>query len=174
MTSNDPKDSFRLVVEQHSRKIFQLAYRMVGNEYDAEEVVQETFLKAYRGFDRYQGHAAVSTWLFRIASNCAIDHLRRQKKAPSETVTIDPDATAHPAQSGRQEKVLIQGQFQQHMDVLMACLTPKERTSFVLRHFQEHTIAEISETLKIQPNAVKQAIFRAVRKLRSALQKEPA
>ena len=62
------RDAFRTLVESHSRGVFRLAFRMTGNEQDAEDVVQETFLRAYRQLDKFQAKASFSTWLFRIAA----------------------------------------------------------------------------------------------------------
>ena len=73
-------DAFRLLVEQHSRSIFRLAFRMTGNEQDAEDVVQETFLRAYKQLDRYEARSSFSTWLFRIASNYSLDLIRMRKR----------------------------------------------------------------------------------------------
>ena len=62
-------DAFRTLVERHSRNVFRLAFRMTGNENDAEDIVQETFLKAYRQLHRYESRSSFGTWLFRIAAN---------------------------------------------------------------------------------------------------------
>src|SRR4030095_1673080 len=80
--SNAPEsdaDSFRGLVEEHSPMVFRLAYRMTGNEEDAEDVVQEAFLKAHRSFDRFDARSSFGTWIYRIATNCAIDVIRRRK-----------------------------------------------------------------------------------------------
>src|SRR5260370_39871179 len=69
-------DAFRLLVERHSKTICRVAYRMTGNEHDADDVVQETFLRAYRTLDRFEERANFSTWLHRIAVNCSLDLLR--------------------------------------------------------------------------------------------------
>src|SRR5512140_1859550 len=74
------RDAFRALVERHSRSVFRLAYRMTGNEQDAEEVVQETFLRAYRSLDTFEERAQFSTWLHRIAVNCALDLLRSRQR----------------------------------------------------------------------------------------------
>src|SRR2546428_2315880 len=73
-------DAFRALVERHSRSIFRLAYRMTGNEHDAEDVVQETFLRAYRRLNRFQSRSDFGTWLYRIAVNCALDLMRGRRK----------------------------------------------------------------------------------------------
>ena len=66
------KDGFRVLVERYSHSLFRLAFRMTGNEPDAEDVVQESFLRAWRHLPNYDGRASFSTWVFRIATNCAL------------------------------------------------------------------------------------------------------
>src|ERR1700759_3414966 len=80
-------DAFRLLVEQHSRSIFRLAFRMTGNEQDAEDVVQETFLRAYKQLDRYEARSSFSTWLFRIASNYSLDLIRSRQRHRKHTAS---------------------------------------------------------------------------------------
>src|SRR4051795_3645728 len=72
-------DAFRLLVERHSRKVFRLAFRLTGNETDAEDVVQETFLRVYRNLNQFDEKAVFTSWLYRIASNYAVDLLRTRK-----------------------------------------------------------------------------------------------
>src|SRR5919112_1366301 len=69
-------EAFRALVERHSRAVFRLAHRMTGNASDAEDVVQDTFLKAYRQLSRFESRANFGTWLHRIAVNCSIDLIR--------------------------------------------------------------------------------------------------
>ena len=73
-------DAFRVLVERHSRNVFRLAFRMTGNEQDAEDVVQETFLRAYRQLSKYESRSSFATWLFRIASNYSLDLIRGRKR----------------------------------------------------------------------------------------------
>src|SRR5438046_5732731 len=74
-------DAFRALVERHSRSVFRLAFRMTGNEQDAEDVVQESFLRAYRQLGRFESRANFGTWLYRIVANCSVDLMRaRQAK----------------------------------------------------------------------------------------------
>src|SRR6476646_155912 len=69
-------EAFRALVERHSRRVFQLAFRITGNEQDAEDVVQESFLRAYRQLGRFEARANFGTWLYRIVANCAVDMMR--------------------------------------------------------------------------------------------------
>src|ERR1700761_7972903 len=85
--------AFRVLVERHSRALFGLAYRMTGNEHDAEDLVQETFLRAYKQISRFDARAAFSTWLYRICANCSLD-LIRAKKSRREQQPLDVDEKA--------------------------------------------------------------------------------
>src|SRR5690606_20803692 len=81
------QEAFRVLVDKHSRTLFRLAYRMTGTAEDAEDVVQETFIRAYRQLSRFEARANVSTWLYRIAFNCSVDFLRSRPRR--ETATED-------------------------------------------------------------------------------------
>src|SRR5580704_8212130 len=78
-------EAFRALVEQHSRSVFRLAFRMTGNQQDAEDVVQESFLRAYRQIGRFESRANFGTWLYRIVANCSVD-LMRAKQARHDQV----------------------------------------------------------------------------------------
>src|SRR3954471_8499611 len=96
-------DAYRVLVERHSRALFRLAFRMTGNESDAEDVVQESFLRAYRQLGKFDERASFGTWLYRIAVNCALDLVRSRKRRaeqqPAEDSREDPvtlAASSHP------------------------------------------------------------------------------
>src|SRR5436305_9829634 len=72
-------DAFRALVERHSRSVFRLAFRMTGNEQDAEDVVQEAFLRAYKQLGRFESRANFGTWLYRIGANCSVDLMRAKQ-----------------------------------------------------------------------------------------------
>src|SRR5436305_4889538 len=78
-TRKGDRNAFRVLVERHSRAVFRLAYRMTGNEQDAEDVVQETFLRAYKQIGQFDGRSSFSTWIYRICSNCSLDVIRARK-----------------------------------------------------------------------------------------------
>lgn len=163
-------DAFRGLVEEHSRMVFRLAYRMTGNEQDAEDVVQETFLKAHKSLHRFDSRANFSTWVYRIAVNCAIDLIRR-RKGTSLFRRDDEAAEAEllPSVAPLPDRVAFAGQIQRSVASAMSRLSPQERTAFVLRHLEGMSVEEIARVLQIRGNAVKQSVFRAVKKLRREL-----
>jgi len=166
------QDEFRLLVEQHSRALFGLAWRMTGNQQDAEEVVQETFLHAYRSFDRFDGRAQPGTWLHRIAVNCALDLLRAHRHDAGRVELEAAGSDTVPARDTAPgpDRLLLSAEVQRRLTAALRRLSPTERAAFVLRHYQGSSIEEISRELRMSENAAKNCVFRAVQKLREALQ----
>jgi len=172
-------ESFRVLVDRHGRKVFGLAYRMTGNEHDADEVVQETFLRCYKRLDSFEARSTFSTWLYRIASNCALDLLAKRKQDKTHIVESDArDDDANPEERTLDyaspqpgpERMLLSSELRQRVAGAMKRLTDVERTAFVLRHFEGRSIAEIGAVLKVREEAVKNTIFRAVKKMRTELE----
>lgn len=163
-------EAFRMLVEQHSQKVFRLAYRMTGNQQDAEDVVQETFLRAYGQLKRCESREHFASWLHRIAANYAVDLLRRRKRWRS--TDMDTQETFAPLQSVEPgaERSLFGSEVQRRVRDELARLTPKERIAFTLRHYEGCSIQEISAITGAGISATKNHIFRAVRKMRKALE----
>jgi RNA polymerase sigma-70 factor (ECF subfamily) len=171
------QDSFRVLVEQHSRAIFRLAFRMTGNEHDAEDIVQDTFLRAYRGLRQFEARANFGTWLHRVAINCALDHLRRAKRREEEPYSEDPRReeegefiSSVPSAGPTPERLLFSVELKKKIEAAIAKLSDRERAAFVMRHFDGCSIEEIGKALGLRGSAAKNTIFRAVQKLREALQ----
>jgi len=165
------REAFRMLVERHSRSVFRLAFRLTGNEHDADEVVQESFIKAHRQLPRFEARSSFSTWLYRIASNCAVDLLRaRRSYEPIDgeggEMTL---AAASLTRAPEQDQMVMSGQIQSRIRAAMVGLTQREREAFVLRHVEGLSIEEISDQMNLKVNATKHSIFRAVRKMRVAL-----
>jgi len=163
-------DSFRAIVEEHSRMVFRLAYRMTGNAEDAEDVVQETFVRAYRQLARFEARANFGTWLYRIGFNCSIDHLRnrndRETRQPQETL----DRLAPAASGPTSEDLVFAGEIGERVQQALNALSEQERAAFLMRHYHGCSIDEICHALGLRTNAAKHSIFRAVKKMRTELQ----
>jgi RNA polymerase sigma-70 factor, ECF subfamily len=165
-------EAFRALVERHSRAVYRLAHRMTGNSQDAEDVVQETFLKAYRQLGRFESRANFGTWLHRIAVNCSIDVIRGRKHQEAGHDAADLEALDAEDQrvDPSPERLMLSSEVQERVGKAMETLTHMERAAFVLRHFEGQSIEEISRALGLKANAAKHSIFRAVRKMRLALE----
>ena len=164
-------DAFRELVERHSRAVFRVAFRVTGRAEDAEDVVQETFLKAYRQLDRFEARSNVRTWLHRIATNCAIDLLRARprREVAEEPETLERAAAESGGDLPSPERSMLGTQIGQRLGGAMALLTEMERATFTLRHFEGLSIDEIGRMLGLNTSATKHSIFRAVRKMRREL-----
>ena len=166
-------DAFRLLVDGYSRKVFRLVYRMTLNEQDAEDVVQETFLRAYRGLDQFESRADFGTWIFRIAVNAALDLMRKRQRLEGSRSPMDPegseDSPGLPSGDPTPERLLFSAEVRDKVSRALAGLTAVERTAFVLRHFEGMSIEEIGGVLDLKESATKNTVFRAVQKLRREL-----
>jgi len=171
--------AFRTLVERHSRAVFRLAYRMTGNEQDAEDVVQEAFLRAYRNLGRFEERARFASWLHRIAANCAYDVLRGrarrdehdQRRAADENEE-DPMADVA-SDDPTPDRLVFSGEVRRKVSVAMARMSAVEKSAFALRHFEGFSIDEIGRALDLDASATKHSIFRAVRKVRDVLGGDP-
>src|SRR5689334_7866937 len=164
-------DAFRLLVEQHSRAIFRLAFRMTGNEQDAEDVVQESFLRAYKQLGRFESRANFGTWLYRITANCSVDLMRAKQARHDQSRGESLDA-AHETPAvdlPNPQRLAESAEIQQRVQRALGALSPLERAAFTLRHYEGRSIDEISAALGLGTSAAKHSVFRAVKKLRVAL-----
>ncbi len=165
------EEAFRQLVVAHSHDLFRLAYRLTGSRENADDVVQEVFLRAYRSLHRFDSRSRFGTWLHRIAVNCAMDQLRRSQRESSrrdpsaDDATLERQATYEPGP----ERLAESGQIERQVARALDALSPIERSAFVLRHYEQLSIAEIGRQLGSRTSATKHAVFRAVRKLRREL-----
>src|SRR5688500_18959609 len=162
-------DAFRILVERHSRSLYRSAYRITGNAADADDVVQETFLRAYKALRSFDSRATFPTWLHRIAINCSLDLIDARKRRESR-IDDGGDVMSIASTDAAPDRIALGSEMQRAVAAAMAGLTGNERTAFVLRHFEGMPLEEIGEVLGTRLNATKNTVFRAVRKLRQQLQ----
>jgi RNA polymerase sigma-70 factor (ECF subfamily) len=162
-------DAFRVLVERHSRPVYRAAYRITSNAADADDVVQETFLRAYRALPNFDARAAFPTWLHRIAVNCALDLIDARRRREGR-IDAGEDLALVPSNAAAPDRVALGAEMQRAVDAAMNALTGNERTAFVLRHFEGMPLEEIGQILGTRLNATKNTVFRAVKKLRHQLQ----
>ena len=169
-------EAFRVLVDRYSRKIFRLAYRMTRNEQDAEDVVQETFLRAYRRLKQFESRSSFGTWIFRIALNSALDLTRkvgRYEQVEQQMSGLEAGAeklsqlhTPEPPP----DRLLLSSELKHKVESVLASLSPRVRAAFVLRHYEGMPIEQIGSVLGLKGSATKNSIYRAVQKLRKELE----
>lgn len=170
------RDAYRVLMDRHFCAVHRIAFRITGNQADAEEAAQEAFLRAYNKLPSFRRDASFSTWITRIAMNTAINLVERRNRDLSQNgpriadnpSSIDQTIQLADAYPGPERQLLDLEAATLRNDAL-AALTPMERTAFTLRHMEDLPIAEIAAALNVPANSAKQAIFRAVGKLRRSL-----
>ena len=173
----DP-EAFAELVRLYDRFVLRVALNLLRRPEDARDAYQEAFLKAYRKLGSFRFQCGFSTWLYRIATNVCLDHLRR-KSVRKEFGVDDRDEEAgfnplRSASDGRAqadpERVLAGGEIARGIEAALAELSPRERLVFELRHHEGMRLRAVGEKLGISEEAAKNSLFRATRKLRAALE----
>jgi RNA polymerase sigma-70 factor (ECF subfamily) len=164
--------AFRMLYEGHKQRIFSLAYRYLRNQADAEDVLQETFIKAHHSLPRYTPEKSLNfaSWLNKICVNSSIDALRknRGKSANSlendEVARIsDPSNTSNPVRSTENTEI------REKVKQALESLSPKQRLIFIMRHYQEYSVREIAGFMEVTEGSVKKHLFRAAGLLKKRL-----
>jgi RNA polymerase sigma-70 factor (ECF subfamily) len=175
------EEAFRELIRRYERPVFSLIFRMVRDREAAEDLAQDTFIKVLNHVDRYRPEFKLSSWLFKIANNVAIDHLRKRQ---IETVSIDGSphaATAAEIEAtafdviARQESALEELEAKElgsAIERAIAGLRPEYRACILLRHVEGRSYEEIAATLDLPLGTVKTYIHRARHQLRDALEGE--
>ena len=171
-------DSFNQLVSRWERTIFALAYRTLGREEDARDVVQEAFLRAYRGLRGFKGEAKFSSWLYRITLNLCRDWIRRERRAPvvqtpEGTDAVDlADAQATPAESV--EELVSRRELSRAVARAMAELPEEQRTAILLKEYHGLTFQEIADQLGCPLSTVKTRLYQGLSVLRRRLERQQA
>ncbi len=159
---NGDRGAYQVLVERYARSLFRVAYRITRNEGDSEDVVQESLLRAWRSLDRFDERASFKTWLERIATNCALDLVRRRKWVADTggevPEVVDPTPKA--------DRLVESAQTREQLEAAMKLLSEQERQAFLMRHVEGASIPEIGEKLEVNQSAAKHSVFRAMEKLR--------
>jgi RNA polymerase sigma-70 factor (ECF subfamily) len=169
------RDAFEAIVDEYSPKLHRLALRMLGDPFEAEDVLQETFLKAYKNIGQFEGRSQFGTWLYRIAANEALMRLR--KNAPDMVAIDEPIELPDGNLVTRElkdwcclpEAEFMTGEAQSKLDSAIAELSPALRSTFVLRDLQGLSTRESAEILNISEAAIKTRLLRARLQLRDSL-----
>jgi RNA polymerase sigma-70 factor, ECF subfamily len=162
---------FEKLVLAHSSRVINLAFRLVGNREEAEDIAQEAFLRLHRGLSSFRGESSLATWLYRTVSRLAIDHLRREQLRRKvfffrrDNEEADPTETfPDPAASPRDQ--LLAREAGARLARAMNRLSPRQRAVFILRHEEDLPLKKIARLLGMKEGTVKAHLHRAVSVLR--------
>ncbi len=167
------KSAFDEIVRRYQGRVYAAAYRVTGNREDALDVAQESLMKAYRKIDAWKPTGGFLSWLLRLTTNQAIDHIRRRNRRRQERLD---EAFRNESEGAPVEPTVVDTEESVHANEIdarirasLVVLSPMQRTVFVLRHFEGFSLAEIAETLECTVGSVKVHLFRAMKKLRKEL-----
>lgn len=170
------QEAFSELVELYKDKVYQIAYRMLGNIHEAQDIAQETFLRAYVNIDSFDENRKFSTWIYRIATNLSIDRLR--KKKPNfhleDKVTGTEDLNYYsqiPTDEELPEEKVLQIEMQEWIQKEIMMLPPKYRSAIILKYMEDLSLKEIGEILNLPVATVKTRIHRGREALRKRLRK---
>ncbi len=166
--------AFEELLLRYQTQIYHLCFRMVGNAEDAQDMTQETFLKAWKGLSGFQFDSAFSTWLYRLASNCCLDLLRSKKRKPTVSLTVENDEeneeildVADDAPSP--EDMAIQQEERENLALAMRQLDDEQRQILTLRVVNDLSYTDIAQILNVKEGTVKSRLSRARENLRKKL-----
>jgi RNA polymerase sigma-70 factor (ECF subfamily) len=167
--------AFAELVERHSPTVYNLALRMMGSPQEAEEVLQETFISAFRSLDRFEGRSQLGTWLYRIAYNASLMRLRK-RQIPTSSIDeplVGEEGEELPRQlidwSSLPDEIALNNELHHVLDKAVEGLSPTLRSVFVLRDIEGLSTAEVAEALGLTETNVKVRLHRARLALREQL-----
>lgn len=171
---NELEIDINTLVEQYSEKIYRLAYRFVNNEADAEDILQETFIKVLKNIDTFKGDSEIFTWIYRIATNEALMFLRKKKTNKAdlliEQISDDGELEINFIDwCCLPEETFLTGEFSEFLNEEINGLSDPLKEVFVLRDLEQNSIKETADLLNITEAAVKVRLLRARLKLRESI-----
>ncbi|MDP9055519.1 MAG: sigma-70 family RNA polymerase sigma factor [Acidobacteriota bacterium] len=172
------QDAFERLVRTYDQSVLRLAVNLLHSPDEARDVYQEAFLKVFRNLHRFRFDCSFHTWLYRIATNVCLDHLRRRKVRKEEPSVIEtPEGPVDQATrlteespAGNPERQLWNRELSAGITAALESLTPRERTVFELRHYEGLRLRAIGEILGTSEEAAKNCLFRATQKMRASLE----
>lgn len=159
--------SFDKVYENHYDKLYKLAYRLMGNTEDAEDILQEAFLSAYSAYPKFKNKSEVSTWLYRIVVNCAYKNMKKLKRlpvydiAPRFNMTKDEFFENLKSYESVENEIMINSMREQCLQLFLKCIPSKQRIAFVLQVLLKLPCSDVSQIMGISAGAVKTNVYRA-------------
>jgi RNA polymerase sigma-70 factor (ECF subfamily) len=172
------ESAFREILTRYERPVFSLVYRMVRDRSLAEDLAQEAFIKAFKAVDRYDPKYKFSSWIFKIANNLTIDHLRKRKL---DTVSIDGSPHATDAEQRAQTRLVIESTDEDPLEYVqnrelgsqieraIGLLRPEYKTAVLLRHVEGYAYEEIADIMEVPLGTVKTYLHRARKELKDCL-----
>ena len=168
------EEAFTTLVELHEKKIYNHCFRMCQNKEDAMDLTQDIFIRIYKSIGSFKGQCALSTWIYRIAANMCIDHLRKKKKGNVISLNIENDQGEEgvwelPDLSQAPEEIYTRTEMAEALEEGLKDLSDEHRQMILMRDLNHLSYDEIAEALELEAGTVKSRIHRARSQLRKIL-----
>ena len=174
---NGDNGAFDFLIRKWQGPIYQLAFRYVGNEHDAKDVCQNTFIRAYKNIKKLKDEASFSTWLYRIAVNLCKDELKkRKKKARVDLSLLESNESysehfANPGNKGIEENIM-EKDIQEIVKRIVNSLSEEQKMVVILKEYQGLKFREVADVLKISENTAKSRMYYALNNIKNMLEKQ--
>ena len=170
-------NAFEQLVYRYDRTVLSIALKYTGNTDDAKDLYQEVFIRAYRGINNFQFRSEFSTWLYRIAVNVCLSYKSRSKEYLKVSIKEEDDDTDFTKDASEQlvyegsspEEEAAGSELAEIVDAALETLSPRQKITFVLKHYEGYKIREIAEMLNCKEGTVKKYLFDAIKNLRKKL-----
>jgi len=172
------RPAFEELVRRYDRDVLRLAMNLVRGSEDARDLYQEVFLKAYKNLSRFRFECSFYTWIYRIATNVCLDHLRRKNTRKEEQAPVNPDGETvtdffdqqtEQRAAANPERHFLGQELGKHINAALEELSARERMVFELKHYEGLRLRAIGDILGTSEETVKNSLFRATRKMRASL-----
>jgi RNA polymerase sigma-70 factor (ECF subfamily) len=168
-TRQGDRHAFGVLVTRYQKKVYFLAMRMVKDHDAADDIAQETFIRAYRAIDSFKVGSNLFTWLYRICVNLSINHLNKEKRTVAASSLGEGDMTLERMEKKNPLDCVSEAEMKSKIDMAIQTLSPKYKAVFVLRIFESMSYEEIAESLNMSVGTVMSRLFRAREKIREIL-----
>jgi RNA polymerase sigma-70 factor (ECF subfamily) len=168
------QDAYGQLVDRLTDRIYGLAFRLLGNVQDSQDITQDTFIRMWQSRHRWSPRGAVSTWAYRIAMNLCLNRLRSRKRWRLFSINPHPDESNVSADlkadtNNSPEILLEQEDLKRHLESAISQLPPRERASIILRHQEGLSLKEVAKIMEVTVFGVNALLFRARKRLRDML-----
>jgi len=167
--------AFESLVKNYDRPVLQLAYNMVNNTQDAEDIYQEVLVRVYKNLHRFEFKSEFSTWLYRVVVNYCINFNKKRRRLKAYSIDKEfqngDESWKKTLKSEEQnpEESFLNVELSREIETALQQLSPKQKTVFILRHYHGHKLKKIAEILKCSEGTVKNYLFRATQKMQRQL-----
>ncbi len=171
------ENAFEQLVYRYDRTVLSITLKYTGSTDDAKDLYQEIFIRAYRGINNFQLRSEFSTWLYRIAVNVCLSYKSRSKQHLKVSINEEDDDTDFTKNASEQlvyeglspEEAAAGNELAEIVDAALETLSPRQKITFVLKHYEGYKIREIAKMLNCKEGTVKKYLFEAIKNLRKKL-----